>query len=374
VTDRMHGGEASDDTAGYVVLREVVKRYGRVEAVRGVDLDVRRDEFVALLGPSGCGKTTVLRIMAGLEVADSGTVLVDGRSPAKTPTRARKTRMVFQQYALFPHLSVRDNVAYGLRMRGDDKAGIRPKVDRMLERMGLSDKGERKPRQLSGGEQQRVALARALVTDPTVLLLDEPLGALDRQLRSRMQLELKELQKSLQITFIYVTHDQEEALTMSDRIVVMNAGRIAQIGIAEDIYLHPTNRFVAEFIGVANCLVGGVVSRDNGRVVLDFDGSTIAGSDPEGVVAVGDRAVAVVRPEHVRLAPPTSDAAGLTGTIASRSFLGAATRYVIDVGGSRQVMSDSSDPMFGPGDRVSLDWPAASTVILPADREPVALN
>jgi ABC-type Fe3+/spermidine/putrescine transport system ATPase subunit len=364
----MPGGEASD-TAGYVVLRDIVKRYGRVEAVRRVDLDVRRDEFVTLLGPSGCGKTTVLRIMAGLEVPDSGTCLIDGRSPTKTPTRARRTRMVFQQYALFPHLTVRDNVGYGLRMRGDDRATIRTKVERMLGRMGLSDKGERKPRQLSGGEQQRVALARALVTEPTVLLLDEPLGALDRQLRSRMQLELKELQKQLAITFIYVTHDQEEALTMSDRIVVMNRGRISQVGIAEDIYLRPRTRFVAEFIGVANCLVGRVESRDGIRATLDFGGSKIGGADPDGLVTVGDEAVAVIRPEHVRIADASAAPGGLHGTVASRSFLGAATRYIVDIGGGRQVMSDSGETRFAPGDAVSLDWPAESTVILHADDE-----
>jgi spermidine/putrescine transport system ATP-binding protein len=352
---------------GYVVLREVAKRFGGVEAVRDVSLDVRKDEFITILGPSGCGKTTVLRMIAGLEIPDKGTVLVDGRSPDRTRARARKTRMVFQHYALFPHLTVRENIAYGLRMRGDDSRSIAARVSRMLERMALTDKPNRKPRQLSGGEQQRVALARALVTEPTVLLLDEPLGALDRQLRSRMQLELKELQRQLAITFIYVTHDQEEALVMSDRIVVMNQGQIAQVGIAEEIYERPRTRFVAEFIGVANLLEGGVVSKEGRRVVIRRADHLVPGLDLADGLAVSQRAVAVVRPESISVNSEAPAGASLTGNVISRSFLGSVTRLVVKVEPSQQILCDCpGEAPYAPGDRVFLTWPQDKTVVLAA--------
>ena len=263
-------GASSGD--GLIVLNNVHKSFGSLRAVRGVSLVVHKNEFVTLLGPSGCGKTTLLRLIGGFEQPDSGTVMVAGRLVESTPARARQTRMVFQQYALFPHMSVQENVDFGLRMRGIPRAAREEKVKAALDLVQLRDKMTVRPTQLSGGQQQRVALARAIVTEPSVLLLDEPLAALDLQLRKAMQLELKNLQRQLGITFIYVTHDQTEALTMSDRVVVMLDGVIEQIGSGEDIYDRPASRFVAGFIGEANIFEGQIISIIDGAVIFDLDG------------------------------------------------------------------------------------------------------
>ncbi len=251
-----------------VELEVVTKRYGAVRAVDNVDLQVGHGQFYSLLGPSGCGKTTTLRLIAGFERPDAGRVVIAGRDVAALPPYRRDVNTVFQHYALFPHMTVEENVAFGLREKRVSLAEIKRRVGEALDMVRLGQVGGRSPRELSGGQQQRVALARALVNRPTVLLLDEPLGALDLKLRKEMQLELKVLQQQVGITFVYVTHDQEEALTMSDRMAVMHDGRILQEGAPQEIYEHPRTRFVADFIGLSNFFVGEVVAQENDRVLV----------------------------------------------------------------------------------------------------------
>ena len=248
-----------------VTLESVTKRFGDFVAVDDLDLEIASGEFFTLLGPSGCGKTTTLRMIAGFEEPSNGVVSIDGENQVGRPPYKRPTNTVFQSYALFPHLSVGDNVGYGLKRKGVDSAEITKRVDAELERVGLPTEKNRRPAQLSGGQQQRVALARALVNLPKVLLLDEPLGALDLKLRKGLQIELKRIQREVGITFVYVTHDQEEALTMSDRIAVMNRGKIEQVSDPEDVYERPTTTFVAGFIGVSNLMPGAVESAAGDR-------------------------------------------------------------------------------------------------------------
>ena len=340
-------GETSAAGGGYIQLRDVHKRFRAVHAVRGVTFDVRQNEFVTLLGPSGCGKTTLLRLIGGLDRADSGTIVIDGLPVNSTPQQHRRTRMVFQQYALFPHMTVGQNVEFGLRMRKMPSAERRERVQSVLEMAQLADKAEARPRQLSGGQQQRVALARALVTEPTVLLLDEPLAALDLQLRKSMQLELKNLQQSLGITFVYVTHDQGEALTMSDRVVVMRHGEIEQIGSGEEIYDRPATSFVARFIGEANVLEGRIVDTDDTDVVIDIDGTRISlPLPPDSRAATGTTASFMVRPERMvigrSMAPGQQ---GLNGRVLQRLYLGSTTRFVVGVSSERQILVDVAHPL-----------------------------
>jgi ABC-type Fe3+/spermidine/putrescine transport system ATPase subunit len=319
-----------------VRLRGVVKRYGAFEAVAGVDLDVAPGQFVTLLGPSGCGKTTTLRIIGGFEQADEGEVLVAGTTVTGDEP-GKHTRMVFQSYALFPHMTVERNVAFGLRMDGVAKVDIAPRVAEMLANLGLADQAHKYPRQLSGGQQQRVALARALVTRPRVLLLDEPLGALDLKMRKRMQTELKALQRDVGITFIYVTHDQEEAMNLSDVIVVMEKGRIAQVGTPEQIYRHPVSAYVADFVGETNFL-------------------------PEGLGGA-----AAVRPENVLVGNdlPQGNARG-QGIVRATSFLGAATRIEIETDGATLVATKPGLPHVAPGDTITFGWRDEDVMRLPA--------
>jgi ABC-type Fe3+/spermidine/putrescine transport system ATPase subunit len=320
-----------------VRLRGVVKRFGAFEAVAGIDLDVAAGQFVTLLGPSGCGKTTTLRIIGGFEQPDAGEVLVAG-APVDGESSKRHTRMVFQSYALFPHMTVRQNVAFGLRMNKVPKGEIGARVDAMLANLGLSDQAEKYPRQLSGGQQQRVALARALVTQPRVLLLDEPLGALDLKMRKRMQGELKALQRNVGITFIYVTHDQEEAMNLSDVIVVMEKGRIAQVGTPEEVYRRPASSYVADFVGETNFLPGGLA----------------------------------VRPEHVLLggAVPAGAARG-SGAVRAKSFLGASTRIEIDAGGRTIVVTAPGVVQIAVGDTVAYGWRNEDSLVLPGSIEDI---
>jgi spermidine/putrescine ABC transporter ATP-binding subunit len=286
-------GDAVTDT---VELRGLVKRYGTTVALDGVSLGIRPGEFFTLLGPSGCGKTTSLRSVAGFVVPDAGDVLIDGARVNDVPPHKRRVGMVFQHYALFPHRTVTQNVAFGLRMQRVEKAELGRRVADALALVQLPGHGERYPRQLSGGEQQRVALARALVTRPAVLLLDEPLGALDKKLRDHMKIELKRLQREVGITTIYVTHDQEEALTMSDRIAVMHRGRVEQVATPRELYEAPATAFVASFIGNINLLTGRVM----GPGMVECGGAKVAAT---GSAADGATVRVALRPERVRLEP-----------------------------------------------------------------------
>lgn len=346
-----------------VELRGVTKRFDDVVAVRELDLTVDRGQFFTLLGPSGCGKTTTLRMVAGFEQASEGQVMIEGSDVAGEPPHRRPTNTVFQSYALFPHLSVEENVAFGLRRKGVDKAEIERRVAAELERVGLASEGRRRPAQLSGGQQQRVAVARALVNLPKVLLLDEPLGALDLKLRKGLQVELKRIQREVGITFLYVTHDQEEALTMSDRIAVMNEGRVEQIAGPEEIYERPATTFVAGFIGVSNLMPATIGS--GGEVRLDT-GPTVRTSEVNGF-RPGDRCFAVVRPEKLRL-QLSGDRSGddlprVEGTVESSLYLGTSTQIVVDLGeGVRMTVlypnasETERQQLPGGGSRVTLCW------------------
>src|SRR5688500_5497141 len=275
-----------------IELRDVSKYFGQVPAVNGISLDVRQGEFLTLLGPSGCGKTTTLRMIGGFELPSSGEILIEGEAMGDRPPYRRPVNTVFQNYALFPHMSVGQNVSYGLERAGVPKPERQRRVAEALAMVRLPHVENRKPAELSGGQQQRVALARALVNRPAVLLLDEPLGALDLKLRKAMQLELKQLNREVGATFVYVTHDQEEALTMSDRIAVMNEGRILQLGTPGEIYERPRNRFVADFIGQTNFLTGNVTGVESGILTVDIAGIGLArgtapaGSNPSGSVTL----------------------------------------------------------------------------------------
>jgi spermidine/putrescine transport system ATP-binding protein len=329
--------------------------------VRSLDLEIRRGEFFTLLGPSGCGKTTTLRIVAGFEEPDEGQVLIDSDDVSGRPPFRRPTNTVFQSYALFPHLNVADNVAFGLKRKKVARDEVRRRVAEELERVGLADTAKRKPRQLSGGQQQRVALARALVNRPSVLLLDEPLGALDLKLRKRLQIELKDIQRDVGITFIYVTHDQEEALTMSDRIAVMNEGIVEQIAVPEEVYERPASAFVAGFIGVSNLLSGEIVSANgNGPAIRLDSGAVLPLAEAPGIPD-GARCQAIVRPE--KLTVGGDDGATIEGQLESSAYLGTATQLVVRMGDGASLtalvpnVGDARrQDLPSPGSAVRLSW------------------
>jgi spermidine/putrescine transport system ATP-binding protein len=322
-----------------VELRDVVKEFAEPEkkgeafaAVNHVDLQINDGEFFSLLGPSGCGKTTSLRMIAGFELPTSGEVFLHGKPMGKTPPYQRPVNTVFQSYALFPHMSIFDNVAFGLQMKSVNKADIAPRVKEALTMVRLPGYENRKPKQLSGGQQQRVALARALVNRPEVLLLDEPLGALDLKLRKEMQLELKTLQREVGITFIYVTHDQEEALTMSDRIAVMNKGKLLQVGNSLDIYEDPNCRFVADFIGETNFINGTVLSVADGKAEFEADGLRML-ANASADVRPGMPATLAVRPERVRLSSeqPSDTPNAFAGEVRESIYIGTDTHYRVSL-------------------------------------------
>ncbi|MGA7396019.1 MAG: ABC transporter ATP-binding protein, partial [Solirubrobacterales bacterium] len=327
--------DASSAKGGYgatggVRLEGVTKRFGTFEAVKNLDLEIADGEFFTMLGPSGCGKTTTLRMIAGFEQPTEGKVMIDDDDVAGLPAYKRPTNTVFQSYALFPHMSLEENVAFGLKRKKVGKAEIKKRVAEELERVGLSREAKRKPSQLSGGQQQRVALARALVNLPRVLLLDEPLGALDLKLRKGLQVQLKNIQREVGITFVYVTHDQEEALTMSDRIAVMNNGRIEQCSGPEDVYERPATTFVAGFIGVSNLLPATAGTND---ITLD-SGATIATPDAANFSS-GERCFAVVRPEKLSVTTSESapgDRPSIDGLVENSQYLGTSTQMTVNVG------------------------------------------
>ena len=330
-------------TSEYAVeLRDVVKKFvtpeGRdLAAVNHVSMQIRNGEFFSMLGPSGCGKTTSLRLIAGFEWPSEGEVYIEGQAQGHRPPFLRPVNTVFQSYALFQHMTVSENVAFGLEMERAPREEIRSRVGKALEMVQLSGMDRRKPKQLSGGQQQRVALARAIVKTPSVLLLDEPLGALDLKLRKEMQLELKALQQQLGITFVYVTHDQEEALTMSDRIAVMSQGKVLQMGPAVEIYERPTCRFVADFIGESNFLRGRVkaLKGEHAEVAIDAWGTDLVGLRLANV-SVGDEVTVSIRPEKIRLVEaPTGDGNFVEGVVTTSTYIGSDTRIYLDVRGQR---------------------------------------
>jgi spermidine/putrescine transport system ATP-binding protein len=350
-----------------VRLERVTKRFGDFAAVREMDLDIPRGQFFTMLGPSGCGKTTTLRMVAGFEEPSEGRVLLDGDDVTDLPPFRRPTNTVFQSYALFPHRSVEQNVAFGLQRQKVDKSEIKRRVGEELERVGLSAEAKRRPAQLSGGQQQRVALARALVNRPAVLLLDEPLGALDLKLRKQLQVELKRIQRDVGITFVYVTHDQEEALTMSDRIAVMNHGVVEQIDDPETVYERPATTFVAGFIGVSNLMPGEVISANGGDARLRLDaGPTVRTPQSRGAQP-GERAHAVVRPEKLVLSvagdSATDGRPSVEGQVESSLYLGTATQMVVRLGdGTRMTVlvpnadADARRDLPVAGDDARLSW------------------
>jgi spermidine/putrescine transport system ATP-binding protein len=354
--------ESPSDTV--IALERVTKRFDNVVAVDDVQLVIQRGEFLSLLGPSGCGKTTTLRMIAGFETPTSGRILVEGRDVLDVPPYRRNVNTVFQHYALFPHMNVFDNVAFGPRSQHVATPEIHKRVTEMLKIVRLEGYEKRRPNQMSGGQQQRVALARALVNYPSALLLDEPLGALDLKLRRAMQLELKQVQRDVGITFVYVTHDQEEALTMSDRIVVINEGKVQQIGTPEDIYYRPVSPFVAGFIGVASLLPATVKHVDGREMVLTFDAGGWTMASVEGrTFRPGEAALVVLRPERLSVSPvPPADEP--TGRIQARVmdivFQGSVVRFDLQTLDERQVvvllMAHERPSGIEPGDKVWVTW------------------
>jgi putative spermidine/putrescine transport system ATP-binding protein len=354
---------------GQLTLARLTKRYATTIAVDSIDLDVGRGEFLTLLGPSGSGKTTTLMMVAGFTPPSEGEILVDDRPITGMAPEHRNIGVVFQNYALFPHMKVFDNVAFPLKMRGRPQVEIRAQVGRSLDMVHLTGLGDRLPRQLSGGQQQRVALARALVFDPGLLLMDEPLGALDRNLREQMKLEIKRIHSDVGVTVLYVTHDQEEALTMSDRIALMNRGRIAQLGTAEDLYERPASRFVANFIGESNLLEGRVESSDGAAVFVHGGGVRLPVSPGPRLFRPGESCTLMVRPEKIALGP--GEAEGLPGTVETVVYVGEFTRYRVRV--APDILIGVKTPnthavlRAKPGDSVRLRWAAADAYLVPSD-------
>jgi putative spermidine/putrescine transport system ATP-binding protein len=343
----------------YLVLTDVQKRFGETVAVEGFDLAASKGEFVSFLGPSGCGKTTTLRMIAGFEQPTTGTITIDGRDVTRVPPNRRNVGMVFQSYALFPNMTVADNIGFGLKVRKRPSDQIRKRVGELLELINLPDKGGRYPYQLSGGQQQRVALARALAFEPQVLLLDEPLSALDAKIRVALRHEIRQIQRQLGITTVYVTHDQEEALSLSDRVVVMSEGRMEQVGTPFEIYNFPTTAFVASFVGTLNVLSGVVV--DAGRGEIAISGQTI-NLTRKFDASPGQEVRVALRPEMVSLEDRPVGCSRLSGKVVDISFLGSIVRMRIQVGLGPAF---ANDPASADGQVVILDEFNEPTLKLP---------
>jgi spermidine/putrescine transport system ATP-binding protein len=365
-----------------VHLVKVAKLYGDVAAVDHIDLDVHRGEFFSLLGPSGCGKTTTLRMIGGFEQPTSGLIELQGQDVTFLPPYQRSVNTVFQSYALFPHLSIYENVAFGLRRKGVRADEVKSRVTDMLALVQLEGFEKRKPTQISGGQAQRVALARALINRPAVLLLDEPLGALDLKLRKQMQVELKRIQQEVGITFIYVTHDQEEAMTMSNRIAVMNRGHYEQLGDPETLYERPTTRFVAGFLGVSNLLGGTCQGTQDGKGIIRLADGTIVRA-PAAAVYDRDAVDVGVRPEKIRIhheEDPTPDGHNhLGGTVVDASYMGVSTQYLVETSsGSRVTVYEQNierttrEELWARGDQVHLTWAPDNTFVVEASDAPAA--
>lgn len=357
-----------------VELRQVSKLFGDVAAVDTVSLHIADGEFFSLLGPSGCGKTTTLRMIAGFELPTAGEILIQGRPMGATPPYRRNVNTVFQSYALFPHLTVEQNVAFGLQMQGVQKAEIAMRVAEALRLVRLDGYSARRPRQLSGGQQQRVALARALVNQPSVLLLDEPLGALDLKLRKELQLELRGLQERVGITFVYVTHDQEEALTMSDRIAVMGGGKVLHVGTPTEIYERPSCRFVADFIGETNFLQGNVVTANGHQATVKIGDDMVIHGYSAQPVAAGQQVTVSVRPEKARLVEqqPPSGPNVFPVTVDRVAYIGSDTRIFVTLGDAQRftvweqnsISTLNPGAYYAPGDPAYLTWPIENALVL----------
>jgi spermidine/putrescine transport system ATP-binding protein len=371
--------QSSDSREIDIEFRGVTKRFGDILAVDDVSLTVERGAFFSFLGPSGCGKTTSLRLIAGFDQPTQGEVFIGGNSVVGIPSHKRPVNMVFQQYALFPHMNVNENIGYGLRQRNPKpaKQEISKRVDETLERVRMSGFGKRNVWELSGGQQQRVALARALINHPTCLLLDEPLAALDRKLRREMQIELQTLQREVGITFILVTHDQEEALSMSDRICIMLEGQIIQSGSPRELYDEPINRYVADFVGKTNFFRGEVVDvSDSGVTVKSQSDQVLVGTQPKAAIPLvkGNRASIAVRPEMISIiaADETNSCTNIAikGRVMNRIFLGEHSEYLVATEGYGDVMVlspksiESANRSFEPGDNVSLSWSPEAVLVL----------
>jgi len=360
-------GDGTNEGSVDVRLERVTKRFDDVVAVDDLSLEIEHGSFFALLGPSGCGKTTTLRMIGGFEEPSAGTIFLGERDVTGLPPHKRDVNTVFQSYALFPHLSIFENVAFGLRRKGTPRAEVGRRVGEALELVALGGLEKRKPRQLSGGQQQRVALARALVNRPRVLLLDEPLGALDLKLRKQMQLELKGIQGEVGVTFVHVTHDQEEAMTMADQIAVMHEGRVEQLGAPDQLYERPRTAFVAGFLGVSN-LLSGVVAGD-ASVRLDEGGEVRVA--PDALAGRTGRVALGIRPEKIRLAGGEGNV--LEGVVQEQSYFGVATQYVVSTpAGSLTVYvqnTDSASAVAGVGARVALSWRPEATFVVDPPQE-----
>lgn len=357
-------------------LKNVSKAFDDKTVLNSLDLDILDGEFITLLGPSGCGKTTLLRLMAGFEQPDTGAVSLSGHDITHAAPEHRPLNTVFQNYALFPHMSVFDNVAYGLKMEKRPKDEIRQRVDDVLAMVQLQDFARRKPHQLSGGQQQRVAIARAVVKRPQLLLLDEPLSALDYKLRRNMQVELKRLQRELGITFVFVTHDQEEALSMSDRVVVLKDGTIQQLGTPREIYERPANLFTARFVGETNLFPGYLTSVENDGITLDILGLSRTLQRPGFTLREGEQVNVLLRPEDIRVLAP-EDEKGLAGRIVERNYKGSTLDSVIHLEDGTEVLAseffDEDDPTFDYklGEPVRVSWVDGWEWLLPVELEPV---
>jgi putative spermidine/putrescine transport system ATP-binding protein len=360
-----------DDCQTKLKLTGVSKKYGDVDALIDAHLLVRKGECVTLLGPSGSGKTTLLNIVAGLLPLDAGEVWIENRLSTQLPPFERDIGMVFQNYALFPHLSVYENIAFPLRMRRIARAEIRTRVLKALAAVSLSDKGERMPSELSGGQQQRIALARALVYEPSIILMDEPLAALDKKLREQLQLEVRRVQRQLGITMLYVTHDQQEALLLSDRICLMNDGRIVQVGTPDELYFRPETMFAANFIGESNIFAADVVDRSDSSVRLRGPGGCALRATSDATLTKGQVVTAMIRPERLRVRTGNHSASGenrMLARIEEKVFLGEATRYHASVSPQHtfvcKALTTANTSSCGHGDHVVLEVDADSIIIL----------
>jgi spermidine/putrescine ABC transporter ATP-binding subunit len=358
------------DQLPLVRIEGISKHFGDTVALDNLSLDIASGEFVTFLGPSGCGKSTTLRILGGFEQPTSGRILLDGEDVTSQPPEKRHVNMVFQDYALFPHMTVLKNIAFGLELKGMTKEDIRARQEEIMTFLELEALGDRYPAQLSGGQRQRVALARALAPDPALLLLDEPLGALDAKLRGQVQQELKAIQRRTNKTFFFVTHDQEEALTMSDRIVVMNKGRVEQDGTPEELYFHPATRFVAEFIGETNLLTGKCLGKDGDTIKMDWFAHSLIGHAPRALPNEGELMTASVRLEKLDVHTDEPSAQNVVqGKIISKTFHGSRISIIVQIDNAegatlRAFVDASAGPSLAEGTQVWLSWEESSMAIL----------